>query len=499
VIDRILIALFILALSSFALGHLLGLTQILLNQNDLLFGTILLISMGMGVNSVIVAFTALHYLQERNFRDLALFLIALDGILMMVFYLITCPASEPWSYFADRDRNRTIITAFTFILIPFLLLGSPDQEATTSKKQEIISGIWGLGIMPSILLIFLLSPEPLFVTTQIGQGLSGISPFAWVILSGALAALVGTFVKSLIVWRREQSRIAMAHFMMLTLWTCSVVTFSVQSNPFQLSEILWFWGFISGFAIIAVAIIITNVIEPQKELAALVKLRTEELESTEKETEFYLNIWAHKVGNILQGMTTYLDLFSEAPNQENLTRPQEVAKELGGEATIINRQVAALLRVKENKEPKTWPVHLQNKIRQAHETSREILGQDSHALLLEYDEDVHVIADDLLDLVFISIFKFVMNNCTWKEPVTKLEIGVVKGRVLATIGCEEITLSMDAELALSDGIIPEGKHLGLEIFTAKILMTYYGGSIGFRKEPLTNQSLFVLDFKQYHR
>jgi hypothetical protein len=494
--ERLMIILFLVALLPIALCHLLGLSQILLAPNDLLLGLILLLAMGIGVNSTLVAYSLVNFLQERDFRDLALMLIVLDGIMLMLFHLITSPASTSWSLFADRERNRTIITAFAFVLIPFLLFGSLEKRSTATKKQVIVSTAWGLCLMPSLLLWFFLSPEPVFITSQNGGGLEGITPLAWVVLVGALTTMVGSLVKSFFAWNREKSRITLAYFLTLILWMSSVFTFVVQTNPFQLSELLWFWGISSGFAILAVAMVISNVIEPRRELSAAVRIRTEELEHAKKETEFYLNIWAHKVGNLLQGMTTYLDLFSSSIDPEFLSQPQETAKDLSGQATIINRQVAALLRVKENEVARTWPVHLPNVIKKAYDDSVEALEEKPEAPIFEGEGDAHVIADDFLDLVFISLFSFILRNCPSDNPL-KSNIETLKGIVQVNITCEEMIVPKDAELALSSGIIPDRKHLGLEIFTAKILMTYYGGRIDYRKDSETGVSSFVLDFNQF--
>jgi hypothetical protein len=496
--ERWILILFLVALLPIALCHVFGIAQIVLAQDDLLLGLIMLVSMGMGVNSTLVAYSLVNFMQERNFRDLALLLIVLDGIMLMLFYLITSPASASWSLFANRERNRTIITAFAFVLIPFLLFGSLEKESTATKKQVIVSTAWGLFLMPSMLLWFFLSPEPVFITSQNGGGLEGITPLGWAILLAALVTIVGTLVKSFFAWNREKSRITLAYFLALVLWTSSVLTFVVQANPFQLSELLWFWGISSGFAILAVAMLITNVIEPRRELSTAVRIRTKELEFAKKETEFYLNIWAHKVGNLLQGMTTYLDLFSASIDPEFLSRPQETAKDLSGQATMINRQVAALLRVKETKEPRTWPVHLANMVRKGYEDAIEALDKSSEPLILEGESKIHVIADDFLDLVFICLFRFIFDNYPSENPL-KLNIKDLKDKVQANITCAGMVLPSDAKLALSDDIIPDRKHLGLEIFTAKILMTYYGGRLAYRKDSETDATSFILDFKQFRK
>lgn len=496
--ERSIVILFLFALLPIALCHLFGLAQIMLAQDDLLLGLILLLSMGMGVNSTLVAYSLVNYLQERNFRDIALLLIVLDGIMLMLFYLITSPASASWSLFANRERNRTIITAFAFVLIPFLLFGSLEKRSIATKKQVVASGIWGLCVMPSVLLWFFLSPEPVFITSQNGGGLEGITPLGWLILVGALITIVGSLVKSFFAWNREKSRITLAYFLTLILWMSSVLTFVVQADPFQLAELLWFWGISSGFAILAIAMLISNVIEPRRELSAAVRSRTEELEHAKKETEFYLNIWAHKVGNLLQGMTTYLDLFSASIDPEFLSRPQETAKDLSGEATLINRQVAALLRVKENEVARTWPVHLPNVVRKAHEDSVEALGENPDSLIFEGESDAQVIADDFLDLVFICLFRFILNNRVSETPL-KLNIESLKDKVQVSITCAGMTLPSDAELAITNGIIPDRKHLGLEVFTAKILMTYYGGSFKSLKDGDTGIISFILEFKPLRR
>ncbi|MFX1330558.1 MAG: hypothetical protein ACFE9W_03305 [Promethearchaeota archaeon] len=496
--ERLITILFLFALSPIALCHLFGFSQIVLAPETLLLGLIMLLSIGMGVNSTLVAYSLVNYLQERDFRDLALMLIVIDGIIFMLFHLVTNPSSVSWSSFANRERNRTIITAFAFILIPFLLFGSIEKKSMATKRQEIASVAWGLCLIPFVLFWFLLSPEPVFITSPTGEGLSGITPLALVILFVALATIAGMLAKSYSAWKKEKSRITLAYFFALILWVSSIMTFAVQTNPFHLAELLWFWGINAGFAIIAVAMLISNIIEPRRELAEAVRIRTEELEQAKRETEFYLNIWAHKVGNLLQGMTTYLDLFSASIDPDFLSKPQETAKDLSGEAIVINRQVAALLRVKENEVSRTWPVHLSNMIKKAYDEVVDTLGANPDGLILEGNSKTQVIADDFLDLVFICLFRFILRNLHSDDPL-KLNIASHKDRVQIIIACKGLTLPSDAELAITSGIIPDRKHLGLEIFTAKILMTYYGGSIEFRKIGENGAHSFVLSFKPLRR
>jgi len=80
-----------------------------------------------------------------------------------------------------------------------------------------------------------------------------------------------------------------------------------------------------------------------------------------------------------------------------------------------------------------------------------------------------------------------------------LNIEPLEDKVQVSITYDGITVPSDAELALSSGVIPDRKHLGLEIFTEKILMTYYGGRIESRKDNKTGDVSFVLDFKQFRR
>ena len=138
----------------------------------------------------------------------------------------------------------------------------------------------------------------------------------------------------------------MSIVMALVLWTLSTLLFSLQESPYQVMELVWLSAMIYGFLVIAVAMIITAVIEPHKALVGLVEERTQEVEASRKESEFYLNLWGHKIGNLLQGMTMYLDLLA-LPEPQNPQHLQESARGLSREAAFINRQIGILAQVKE--------------------------------------------------------------------------------------------------------------------------------------------------------
>jgi len=168
-VDLIVVVIFIVVLLLIMFTLLTGLVWIELDIPQLGLWINILLPLEIAVISVVFAYSFVRYTQDQYFRDLALILIALNAIIMVLFYLLTNVAAIDWSPFASRERNRTIVAAFSFIVGPPLLFGSLTEEAPVSKWQRNISLLYGAFITPTVSTWFFLNPEPVFIDCGTGE------------------------------------------------------------------------------------------------------------------------------------------------------------------------------------------------------------------------------------------------------------------------------------------------------------------------------------------
>jgi len=252
---------------------------------------------------------------------------------------------------------------------------------------------------------------------------------------------------------------------------------------------------IYGFLVIAVAMIITAVVEPHKALVGLVEERTQEVEASRKESEFYLTLWGHKIGNLLQGMTMYLDLLA-LPDPQDPKHLQESASSLSREAALINRQVGILAQVKENAPQVLIPLNTRDTIQGALETMDALISPDT--INIRFHDDIEqrwIMADSLLEAVFVNLFSFISRSIEKKEIDVNIEYKETEGNVDIHFAYFGKPLSKDIENSVFHELHLFKTSLNLDLYSVKILMDHYEGAFEYHRlhEPDVNQ--FVLRFK----
>jgi light-regulated signal transduction histidine kinase (bacteriophytochrome) len=150
--------------------------------------------------------------------------------------------------------------------------------------------------------------------------------------------------------------------------------------------------------------IVTSILEPHKVLNEIVDDRTRRLEQSEQEIIFYLDMWTHKIGNILQGVMTYLEIISENSEDSDMSVQNELAKDLGREGNIVNRQVITLANIKQTKEKTLELVNLKAALMIASEDMQSYSTKGIPSIDIRVDSEVFVKADTLLDQLFMNLF-----------------------------------------------------------------------------------------------
>lgn len=473
-----------------------GYAWIYLNPDQFSFYMLVAVALLAIVSGVVATYSFVQYTQEGSLRSFVIMLLGANVVLLAFLYLLTHPVTT-WSVFSGRQRNLTIVGALGFLVAPGVLGGSLVGHKSLTPKFRNIALLWGAVAQPLGSLVLLISPEPLF--TLSGNGwFEDITPAGWMvsIVFGVSASL--SLARYLREWFRSHESITLASSLALVLWILSFLIYLMIESPTQVAELLWFGGVAYGFVLLAVTMIITSIIEPHRALESLVKQRTVQLEESREETEFYLRLWTHKIGNLLQGISAYLELIGyQAGEIPSLSKYQRMASELVRESTTVNRQVERLVRIKEKETSVTWPVSLGRVMSDFERMMRE--NQDGESLevgLPNIDREFQVVADDLIDIVFSNL----ASKCAkqHRENHSKISVRIEENRSNIHVIFGPCSAESVSEInAWSENGTPLKNHVvDLDLFLAWLLMERYGGSLKHQLNPKSQEGELVLAFKR---
>lgn len=491
--DWLIIILFAVTFMFLASAPFQSYTWQLLEREVFSFWLSILIALFAAMAGVVATYSLVYYLQEHQFRELNLLFLGINVILLSFLYMATHPAFSAWSsFFVSRERNQTILSLMGLAMIPGVLSGTLTSGKIT-KGQRTISIVWGGIILPGLALVFFFIPTPLFMTYMPGVG---ITLYGIALVFAVSVSFLAALVKYLSAWKQERNRIDLASALALLLWLWPIVLFAIQTESYQISEIISFLGLIVGFLLLGIAMVTVSVAEPFRTLEAIVAERTKQLELSRQESEYYLKMWSHEIGNLLQSMLTYIEIMADGFEERMLkANTRDAALELSKKAKFILGQVARLTRIKEGFKTQQKPVGLIQVINQAIRTIGE-MGEDRefNLTLPSMNGETWILADDLCELIFVNIIIHIIENSLTKNPTILVSVEDSPLGLAVNIRSEGKELPGDVQESLIEDLNPSKTALGL--FTVRLLMEHYGGSIEYHRFKETSENLFVLHLKE---
>lgn len=494
-IDWMIIIIFSVTFIILASAPFQNYTWQLLEREVFSFWLSILIALFAAVAGVVATYSLVYYLQEHQFRELNLLFLGVNVILLSFLYMATHPAFSAWSsFFVSRERNQTILSLMGLAMIPGVLSGTLTIGQIT-KRQRNISILWGGIILPSLALLFFFIPTPLFMTYMPGVGIT----FYGIALVFALGvSFFAALIKYLKAWKQERNRIDLTSALALLIWFWPIVLFAIQTESYQASEIVSFLGLIVGFVLLGIAMVTVSVAEPYRTLEAIVAERTKQLELSRQESEYYLNMWSHEIGNLLQSMLIYIEIMADDSENKMLkVSTRDVAIDLNKKIKYIINQVAKLTEIKEGFSGQPKPVELMQIINQAVKTIRDMGEErDFNLTIPSMNKETWLLADDLSELVFVNIIIHIIENSLIENPMILFSIENSLLGIAVIIKSEGKELPKDVQESLIDNLNPSKTALGLGLFTVRLLMEQYGGRIEYQRFEESSENLFVLHFKE---
>jgi signal transduction histidine kinase len=439
----------------------------------------------------VLTYSFVSFTQSREVRHLMLLLMSANIMIWAFLFLLSHPSSINWSVlFSEKNRNRTLVIAFVLIVIPTILLGSFRGEVKTSRPSVLSMIIWGAVIMPITSLALFFSRDPLFIlVTSDGGGIEGLTPTGVILSIGFMFSQILALPRIIQQWWKTRNTLDLSLMLAMSIWLMGALFGMIAWDPLQVAEILWMGSIIGGFFLIAVVQFVTSILHPHRNLEQLVSLRTKELNLSNQESEFYLKMWTHKIGNFLQGMITYLDILEMAEQfSEDDKKTRAAASDLSRDAAMVNQQVVQLSRIKESMNQVLWPVNLPQIVDDAVESAKELLGEESFSVKTAAQEKLVVEGDDLLPLAFQSTIAFHLKNRLHDQPEITFEVTQRESASCVRVSCRGRPMPDELKLFIESDGMSGMIALDLDLFTVKLLMNRYNVRIVCSREEESEEN-----------
>ena len=499
--NQIITLLFVIISFSFLFAGVSGSAWQILTIPDFSF-TLVILSIALAVTAgAVLTYSFVSFSQNREVRHLMFLVMSANILLWIILYLLSHPSSVDWSpYFSDRDRNRTLAMAFVLVVIPTIVLGSFTGEMKPSRPSVFLLILWGVIILPITSLVLFFSPNPLFIMVTSEGGIQGLTPIGAGISLGYLISQIIVLPWLIHRCRKTRNSTDLSLMLALILWIIGTIFIIILWNPLQSAELLWVSSIIAGFLLIGMSQFMNAIINPHRFLTQKVQQRTRELNYSISESEFFLKMWSHKMGNLLQGMITYLDILEYAAQHSEEDKDTRVAaRNLSHEATNVNLQVSQLTRIKEYMDEPLIQTDVVSALEKAIDATEQLIGEESFSVQISEMADFSITADDFLPLVFQSLFIFYAKNKNDDKIQFTITMNSEETRQVINITSGGEPIPDELREFMEGGQNIEKVVLDLNLFTVKLLLTRYNATIKCNRDADTLENSCILMFPKKDR
>ena len=421
------------------------------------------------VAAIVSTYGIVFYLQEKHLRNLILAITSGTMIPLSLFYLLVHQSFPFLTPFPPVDYKTNVLAMIEGLTIGigFLAVALSGGRFASKRQQRLVIFLVA-GIAPLATLLVALLPASFHPGWEI---INNLGLVVGAILIGSSATTIVIFGRD---WHKRITTIPTGIMLSLCTFCIGAILKILQTQPNQLIEVVSMFMVLMAFVILAVSMMATAVTDPHQGLSTKIRKRTKELGQSRDESEFYLNIWSHEVGNILQGILMYLEgLEIGAYSSTDIEARIEPAKALSERATRVIRQVSELALMKEEA-PKLYPVGVGEIIRNVVEVERAAAKEISVQIQVsQMERELIIQADGLLSKIFSTIIRNVLERTRQRQP----SIHIMAFEVLSTVHVE----IRDNADPLPEGMISfllgeagaTQSEVGLDLFILRNLIRLY--------------------------
>ncbi|TFH10663.1 MAG: hypothetical protein E4H14_02110 [Candidatus Thorarchaeota archaeon] len=441
-----------------------------------------------GISTIVASHSFIYFMQEGKLGDLFYSICGIDIFILSFLYFISHEVNVfPFPFSPSKEKNVTIVVIMAFFIGSSVVFNAFFGRKDKKKREVGLIFVTGLIIIPIVAFLFAVAPQPAFLlTTSEGFTLTGLF-----VTFAILVFLIVGIVKNVREFRKASNYFALAQIYACIIWIFSIIYFGIQTLSFQMYEIFGLASMLAGFSFIAVSMIAGAIVEPHRSLKKLISERTSELQSSVRESEYYLNMWSHEVGNMLQGVVGALDVVTLEMNtdaNELLNGSFELIRRL----SVSTHQIRMIARMKAVAEEKSYPFDIYSCIIDAVNEVQTITSMDELEIRINFDNDViWVKANEFLSGAIFNLISYITKRDPEISNMLSIDIVKSESHVDLCFTRNGFSLSEDIIDSLRGSLQPKTTMMGLDLFSAKMVTQQLGGELRYTQVDI-NKNQFVI-------
>ncbi len=437
------------------------------------------------IASIVASYAFVFFLQDRQTKNLILSILGGLMIPITLLYLISHPGFPFVTPFPPMDYKNDVISIVAGITVTIGLLSAILAREHVASRRVMYS-ILALGAVLVPIVIFSIALIPASVIPD-WELINNVGLAVGVIVYAANFLAIVFYSR---MWKKRNNSIPTGIILGMSSFTIGSTLLIMETAPNEVLEIASMFMILVSMVVLALPIMATSITEPHRGLSTIIRERTEELTQARDESKFYLNIWTHEVGNILQGILIFLESLELLRHEsEELTKRIQPAKALAERATQTIRQVADIATMKKSK-PILHAINVESAINVALKNIREQFDMSTIKIQLQQiNQEITINADAL----FADMISKFLSDIIHRSKNSNLLIHVMVFDIFSTTHIEIRDngphLSNNAREYLTGEASALQSEVGLDLFIVRNLLQRYRAMMSIEtlnsKENLT--------------
>ncbi|MFW9848309.1 MAG: sensor histidine kinase [Candidatus Thorarchaeota archaeon] len=488
--EGIMLVMFLLCISLLIIFSNQGVLSDVLEATSMIAALSVALALLAAVASMVASYAFVFFLQDRKLRNLILANIGGVMIPIALLYLMTHVGFPYVTPFPPMDYKNDVISIVAGITISLGLLSTVlAKERSVSTQGLFLVVIFGTALVTYVVFMIALFPSSFLPDWIL---INNIGLVVGIVVYASDFIIILYFIRN---WKARTNSILTGLTLAITTFAIGSTVLITEIEPNQMTELVSIFMIGVSYFFLALPMMATSITEPHRGLSAIVRERTQELLQARDESSFYLNIWTHEVGNILQGILMYLEtlelLQSASPEIVKQIIPARI---LTDRATQTIRQVAEIAAMKEN----AIELHTVNVASAIDEVIKIVkthyIASGVRISHVQINQKITVLADAMFSDLISKLISNVIEKSENQHLTIRIMVLEISSKIHIDIRDNGQPLSDLVRQYLTGETAVLQTEIGLDLFIVRNLLRRYRGRISFEKMGSTNENLTLLRF-----
>ncbi|TXT54212.1 MAG: putative Histidine kinase [Candidatus Thorarchaeota archaeon] len=433
------------------------------------------------------------YQQDKVFWNLVAGLICYNIFFIMFVFAFSypgMPSSEFLFISSARSQNLTIVLG----LVPSggFMIGEIANRYAQDDQRKKMYIVLSIITCPIISLFLVTSPTEPIPIQEISTGLTLIG--FWIVIIYFMISILAIIYFG-IKYKKGKYLMQRTIPFVLSLVLISGVPLHYRTSTYQVSNLLILIIVIMAMMIMAYSMIFDFSKNLHSSLSDQVLDRTNELRLAKDESDFYVYIYSHEVGNLLQSLQMYIDLYMDSENPNEIESYKQFHTISENVSRVIQR-IRQLADVGLTDEVILTPIDLDISIRKAMDIIEVTLRKHDFDIKISgLENPIQVEADDLIILLFVNLLENAVKYCEKESPIIEIRVKNESDTCMIEFIDKGPMLEENTIDALHEEETQKNQGLGAGLYIVKKLVKLYNGDIEYLREKECN--IFRLSFQYF--